>query len=94
MTNEKPADIKQNPSAYPNISEKILANQKRTLEYNNKQRENRNFQPNEIIYVKSDRRRKDASAYVKHIVKEDLGNSVLTTLNKVFHKDNIRINKK
>lgn len=32
--------------------------------------------PGEEIFVESNRRRKDASAYVKHVVKEDLGNSI------------------
>lgn len=89
---ERPVDVKRNPLKYPHISEKILAQQKATLNYHNKRRKNRLFIPNEIIYVKSNRRRKDASAYVKHIVKRDLGNSILTTLNKVFHKDSIRKN--
>lgn len=90
---ERPIDVKIYPTNYPNISNKILAHQKMTLEYHNKNRQNRNFSPNEIIYVKSNRRRKDASAYTKHIVMEDLGDSVRTTRNKVFHKDSIRINR-
>lgn len=92
VTGEKPVDIKNNPNNYPNISKTILAEQKRTLKYQNEKRRNRTFTPNEIIYVKSNRRRKDADAYTKHVVKEDLGNSILTTRNKIFHKDNIRTN--
>lgn len=61
-----------------------MANKKIALEYRNKNRKNRDFLPNEIIYVKSNRRRKDASAYVKHIVKQDLGNSISTLQNKIF----------
>lgn len=91
--NEKPVDVKLNPIGYPHIYEKLLANQKIILEYHNKKRENRKFEPNETIYVKSNRRRKDANAYVKHIVKEDLKNTILTTKNKIIHKDNIRKNK-
>lgn len=94
VTGEKPTNVKQNPNGYPNIPNKILAKQKRTLEYHNKNRKNRNFMANEIIYVKSNRRRKDTSAYVKHTVKKDLGDSILTTMNKVYHKDSIRKNKK
>lgn len=75
VTNERPIDVKTYPTNYPNISKKILAHQKTTLEYHNKNRRNRVFLPNEIIFVKSNRRRKDANAYTKHIVKEDLGNS-------------------
>lgn len=94
VTGEKPIDVKQNPSNYPKIEEKILEQQEKMLKYHNKGRENRVFVPNEIIYVKSNRRRKDASAYTKHKVREDLGNSILTTNNKIYHKDSIRINNK
>lgn len=93
VTGEKPVDVKENPNKYPNIRFEILENQKRILKYHNKSRNNRIFKPNEIIFVKSNRRRKDADAYKKHIVKEDLGNSIMTTLNKIFHKDDVRINK-
>lgn len=92
VTGERPVDIHQNPHKYPNISEKIQANQEKLLKYHNKNRENRQFEPNETIFVKSNRRRKDASAYVKHIVKTDQGDTILTTKNKVFHKDSIRRN--
>lgn len=92
VTGEKPIDIKQNPTNYPDISSKILAHQKTTLNYHNRNRANRTFSPNETIYVKSNRRRKDASAYVKHIVRLDLGNTIVTTQNRIFHKDNIRTN--
>lgn len=92
VTGEKPADIRQNPDKYPNVSEKIRLNQIKLLEYHNKYRKNRQFEVNEIIFVKSNRRRKDTSAYVKHIVKADQGNTVLTTKDKVFHKDSIRRN--
>lgn len=94
VTEAKPIDVKLDPKSYPKIPEKILANKEKILEYHNKNRRNRIFAPNEIIYIKSNRRRKDASAYTKHIVKQDLGNSVMTTLNKIFHKDSIRDNKK
>lgn len=92
VTNEKPIDVKQNPDKFQNIKDKLTNQQKLTLTYHNKDKQNRTFQPGEKIYVKSNRRRKDASAYVKHVVKEDLGNSILTTKNKEFHKDSIRIN--
>lgn len=93
ITKEKPIDIKNNPIGYPHISERISKEQNKTLEYRNKNKQNRQFKPNEIIYVKSNRRHKDASAYVKHIVQTDLGDSVLTTQNKIFHKDSMRTNK-
>lgn len=44
--------------------------------------------------IKTEKIEKDASAYTKHVVKKNLGDSVLAKLNKVFHKDAIRINKR
>lgn len=85
-------DVKLNPNGFPEIAGKILVNQERILNNRNKNRANREFSENEIIFVKSDRR-KDANAYVKHVVKRDLGHSVLTKKDKIFHKDNIK-NKK
>lgn len=90
VTKEKPIDVKNNPFGYPDISNRILANQETTLAYHNKRRRNREFVENEVIYIASNRRRKDASAYARHIVLEDLGNSVRTTKNKIFHKDSIK----
>lgn len=92
VTKEKPIDVIKNPNGYPKITERILEHQKQNLLYHNKKRSNRTFKANDVIFVKGNRRRKDASAYTKHIVKEDLGNSVLTTKNKIFHKDDIRKN--
>lgn len=89
---ERPVDVQKNSAAYPKIVEKLRINQKKLLDFHNKKSENRRFEPNEIIYVKSNRRRKDSNTYTKHFFKEDIGNSVLTTKNKVFHKDSIRRN--
>lgn len=94
VTNEKPADVKRNPTGYSNIRSRIMNQQESTLLYYNKDRKNRDFMPNEVIYVKTDRRRKDVNAYNKHIVKQDLGNTVRTTIGKLYHKDNIRVNRK
>lgn len=91
---EKPVDVKLNPNGYPEIAEKILKNQKSFLLYHNKNRSDRHFESGEVIFVKSDRRRKDANAYTKHVVEKDLGDTILTTKNKVYHKDSIRKNKK
>lgn len=94
VTGEKPSDVHLNSQKYPNISEKIKISQEKLLKFHNKDREHRQFEPNEVIFVKGNRRRKDASAYKKHIVKEDRGDTVLTTGDKVFHKDSIRKNPK
>lgn len=92
VTGERPIDVNFNPQKYPDISNKIKLNQEKLLKYHNKNRENRNFEPGEIIYIKSNRRRKDASSYTKHIVKEDQGDTIITTKNKIYHKDSIRKN--
>lgn len=68
VTGGKQINIHRNPDEYPNNHDKIRLNQKKLLEYHNKNRKNRQFEPNEVIFIKSNRRRKDASAYVKHIV--------------------------
>lgn len=94
VTDERPIDVHQNPTKYPQIYEKIKQNQTKLLNFHNKNRENRHFEPNEAIFIKGNRRRKDASAYTKHIVKVDQGDTVLTTKNKIFHKDSIRRNPK
>lgn len=93
VTKERPIDVTQNPTGYPKIKQRISEYQKRNLEFHNKKRMNRTFRPNDIIFVKSNRRRKDADAYIKHTIKEDLGNSILTVKNKIFHKDDIRVNR-
>lgn len=92
VTKERPIDVIKNPSGYPEITQRILQNQKQNLAYHNKKRSNRTFQTNDVIFVKGNRRRKDAPAYAKHVVQEDLGNTVLTTKNKTFHKNDIRRN--
>lgn len=92
VTKERPFDVIQNPNNYPEIKERILENQIKNLSYHNKNRYNRNFRTNDVIFVKGNRRRKDAPAYAKHVVKEDLGNAIVTTKNKLFHKDDIRKN--
>lgn len=92
VTDEKPIDINQNPLKYTKIYEKIKQNQEKLLKYHNKNRKFRKFNPGETIYVKTDRRRKNASAYKKYIVKEDRGDTILTTTNKTYHKDSLRKN--
>lgn len=48
------------------------------------------YAPGDIIYVKTDRRNKITPRYTKHQVKEDKENVVITTRDKVIHKDKIR----
>lgn len=93
VTGEKPVDVKQNPNGYDKIPEKLKINQEKMLKYFNKNRENKMYEQNEIVYVKGNRRRKDANAYTKHVVKEDQKNTILTKKDKIIHKDCIRKNK-
>lgn len=90
VTQQRPIDVKLNPIGFPDIPNKLLEHQKKALKFHNKGRQNREFSENEKIFVKNDRHRKDANAYVKYTVKKDLGNSVQTTSNKIFHKNDIR----
>lgn len=92
VTGEKPVDVKQNPNGYDDIPEKLKINQQKMLKYYNKNRENKKYKQNEIVYVKGNRRRKDANAYMKHVVKEDQKNTILTKKDKIIHKDSIRKN--
>lgn len=92
VTGEKPINVKQNPTGYKGITEKLKINQEGMLSYHNKNRQNKKFQPGEIVYVKGNRRRKDANAYTKHVVKEDRKNTILTKKDKIIHKDSLRKN--
>ncbi|RYX80703.1 transposase [bacterium] len=92
VTGEKPINVKQNPTGYKGITEKLKINQERMLSYHNKNRQNKKFQPGEIVYVKGNRRRKDANAYTKHVVKEDKKNTILTKKDKIIHKDSLKKN--
>lgn len=59
------------------------------LSMDKKARMNEKFQPNDIIVVKTNQRHKPKS-YVKHTVKLDQGDSILTTENMVFPKYKIQ----
>jgi hypothetical protein len=90
VTGERPVDVKENPTKYRNISERLLKNQATMLKFHNKNRQNRDFEVGETVYVKGNRRRKDADAYRKHIVRTNLKNTIRTTQDKLIHKDSLR----
>lgn len=90
VTEEKPVDVRQNPNDYDKIKEKIKINQEKMLAYHNKNRHNKKYETNEIVYVKGNRRRKVANAYTKQVVKEDQKNTILTKKDKIIHKDSLR----
>uniref|UniRef100_A0A034VW72 Retrovirus-related Pol polyprotein from transposon gypsy n=1 Tax=Bactrocera dorsalis TaxID=27457 RepID=A0A034VW72_BACDO len=88
---EKPVDLFFNQKEInEKVKNNIEKNQERMLEYHNKKRSQKDFKPVQIIYEKSSRRQKYNKRYIKHIVKENKENTVLTTKNKLIHKDNIR----
>lgn len=72
------------------VRESIERNQQKTLDYHNKNRVHKTFKPGDVVFLKSDRRRKDKKSYTKHTVQEDQKNTVLTTTGKIIHKDNLR----
>lgn len=72
------------------IKNNIQTNQNRTLEYHNKKRVHKMFIPGDIVFMKSDRRRKDKKAYIKYVVQEDRNETIVTTTGKIIHKDSLK----
>lgn len=72
------------------VARNLQLHQEKTLTYHNKNRMHKLFSPGDIVFMKSDRRRKDKKAYVKYTVKEDHKDTIVTTTGKTIHKDNLR----
>lgn len=72
------------------VRKNIEKDQENVLKYHNKKRIHKTFQSGDIVFAKSDRRRKDKRAYIKHTVREDHKDTIITTKNKTIHKDNLR----
>lgn len=89
-TGLKPEVVFFNREKYTEIKEILQNNQEKLLLYHNKGRRNITYKPGDIIYSKTDRRNKIAKRYNQHKVKEDRGDTILTTRGKIIHKDNIR----
>lgn len=87
---QKPVQVFFNQEKFPKIHDLLKQNQEYLLQYHNKKRIHKFFLPGDTIYVKNDRRRKDTSRYVKHTVKEDREDTILTTKGKIIHKDRVR----
>lgn len=68
----------------------IESAQKSMLNFQNKSRRSKIFNPGDIIFVKNNRRDKRCSTHTKHVVREDKGVTVVTDKNKIVHKDHIR----
>lgn len=72
------------------ISENLRIHQEKTLTHHNKKRVHKTFNPGDIVFMKSDRRRKDKKSYIKYTVEEDKKDTIVTTTGKIIHKDNLR----
>lgn len=48
------------------------------------------YKEGDTVYVKTDRRNKQATKYSKHRVAEEPGDTILTNKGKVIHKDSIK----
>lgn len=91
ITNEKPNEIFHNYEKYSYISDLIKEKQGMTLHVRNKDRHNKVYKENDIVFEKSDRRQtKGKPIYVKRKVKQNNKNTVIDSKNKVIHKDNLR----
>lgn len=90
VTNRKPSELHYHSDRFPQIGELLEKAQDQVLRLQNKDRCNKNYKPGDIVFVKTDRRRKSEPRYRRHIVKEDNRHTVVTTKNKVIHKDHIR----
>lgn len=93
VTKHKPHDIFFNKNVdFSIIIDNIKKDQEKTLKYQNKNREHKTFKAGDIVFMKSDRRRKDKKSYKKHVVKQDHKDTIVTTTDKVIHKDSLRRN--
>lgn len=91
VVNQKPSDVLYHSERYPNVSELLEKAQEQMLRLHNRERTNKVYRPGKTVYVKTDRRRKSEPRYKKHIVREENRNTIVTTRNKVIHKDNLRM---
>lgn len=92
VTRFKPIEIFfNNPKIDFNaVKTNIQLNQEKTLNFHNKKRIHKTFKTGDIVFMKSDRRRKDKKAYKRFIVQEDQNDTIVTTTGKIIHKDSLR----
>lgn len=92
VTKFRPSEIFFNSAKidFELVRKNIQQNQENVLKYHNKKRVHKTFQPGDVVFVKSDRRRKDKKAYMKYTVQMDQKDTIVTTTNKTIHKDNLR----
>lgn len=90
VTKQKPSELFLHSDKYPEMGALLQKALDQMLLTHNKKRVRKTFEPGDIIYIKTDRRKKSVPRYSKHIVKTDNKETVTTTKNKIFHKDRIR----
>lgn len=90
VTKQKPVDVQYHSDKYPQIIELLKKAQKQMREFENKNRENKEYREGDVIFVKTDRRNKAGPRYKKYTVKENKKETIITTNNREIHKDNIR----
>jgi len=93
FTHEKPVQIVHSKSAdfKMRISQKIQKAQKKTLDYVNKDRTNRDYLASEKVFLKANKRlgNKLSPLFLEKIIEADLGTTVQIE-GRVVHKDNLR----
>lgn len=91
VTKYRPADIFFNKNIdFSEVEKNIKLDQERTLAYQNKKRTHKVFKKGDIVFMKSDRRRKDKKSYLKYTVEEDRNDTIVTSTGKIIHKDSLR----
>lgn len=91
VTKYRPHDIFFNQNVdFSVIENNIKKDQENMLKYQNKNREHKTFKAGDIVFMKSDRRRKDKKSYKRHVVKEDHNDTIVTTAGKIIHKGSLR----
>lgn len=92
VTKFKPCEVFFNIAGidFNEVKNNIQRNQEKTLNFHNKKRIHKIFKTGDIVFMKSDRRRKDKRAYSKYTVQEDRNDTIVTTTGKIIHKDSLR----
>lgn len=90
VTGAKPSELHYHSERFPNTSELLEKAQDQVLRLQNRDRCNKTYEPGDVVFVKTDRRRKSEPRYRRHVVREDSRHTIITTKNKVIHKDHIR----
>lgn len=86
----KPIDVFYHQDRFTNIPKLLETAQEKMLQYENQNREQKEYHNGDVIFVKNNRRDKRCAVFTKHIVREDIGPMIITSKNTKVHKDNIR----